>query len=194
MINFYSLLTKEEKQLLTVSEYSKGQILFHEDELCQLIGIVVKGSVSISSYTLMGNEIVYNSIQEGSIFGHNLVFSNHPYYRGNVIANQNVAVALIKKDDFLNVLKTNTLFLNEYLKSQSSFSMELNSKLKLLSLQSAEERLFYYLQLHNNEIAYNSVTSLAKELFLTRETLSRLITKLVKQKKVKKIENTITLS
>jgi len=49
----------------------------------------------------------------------------------------------------------------------------------------------YYLRKNNNVIKYDSITSLANNLYLTRETTSRLISKLVKDKVITKSIDTI---
>ena len=69
----------------------------------------------------------------------------------------------------------------------------LNAKIKLLSFSLAEERLNYYLLMHNGVINYKYITSLADQLNLTREVLSRLLSKLEKEGKIKRTNKTIEL-
>ena len=69
----------------------------------------------------------------------------------------------------------------------------LNFKIKLLTISGAEDRFIYYLTFSKGKIYYKSITKLADELYLTRESLSRTITKLTKNKKIKKSGKTIQL-
>ena len=69
----------------------------------------------------------------------------------------------------------------------------LNDKIKLLSFKNIEERFIYYLYLNNNEITFSSITNLASLLNIERETLSRLISKLVNKKLISKENNHIRL-
>ena len=64
---------------------------------------------------------------------------------------------------------------------------------KLLSLDSARERFIYYLEYHHRHIKIESITRLSKELSLTRETLSRLISSLIKEKIIIKEKQLIKL-
>ena len=100
---------------------------------------------------------------------------------------------MIYKDDLLEILQKNSAFMIEYMKVQSIFAKDLNNKIKLLAIDSAEERLLFYLHVNKNVIEYDSITSLAKSLFLQRETLSRLLSRLEKQKVIKRIDSRIIL-
>ena len=186
-------LNSGERKLLRERKLHKGETLFYEDERCDCIGIIVSGSVQIVSYLPDGKQIIYNSLKEGEIFGNNLVFSSDPFYKGNIIAAQDSTVALLKRDDLLNILEGNKEFMVEYLRIQSNFSKELNSRIRLLSLENAEDRFLYYMHIHKNKITYRSVSDLAGQLYLERETLSRLLSRFVKEKCIIRYDKTITL-
>ena len=149
--------------------------------------------MQIVSYLPDGKQIIYNSLKEGDIFGNNLVFSSDPFYKGNIIAVQDSTVVLLKRDDLLNILEGNKEFMVEYLRIQSNFSKELNSRIRLLSLENAEDRFLYYMHIHKNKITYRSVSDLAGQLYLERETLSRLLSRFVKEKRIIRYDKTITL-
>ena len=186
-------LKPAQQKLLNMRSLKKGTVLFHESDKCESIGIVINGQISIVSYLIDGKEIVYNQITNNGIFGNNLLFSSEPYYKGNIIIDVDSEIAFINKKDLVKLLSDNDLFLTEYLKIQSDFGKTLNNKIKLLSIDSAEERFYFYMHEHSNAIKYSSISDLAKKLYLKRETLSRLISKLLKQKKIKKDKEYITL-
>lgn len=185
-----SLTTKQRNRLINKS-FNNNEIIFHELEECVSIGVIVKGQVIINSYLENGKEVIYNTLKENDIFGNNLIFSNDNRYKGNVISKGNSEIVFLNRDDLLNVLMNNKTFLIYYLNIQSNFSKTLNNNIKLLSLSSAEDRLFYYLHTNNNVIEYDSISSLSKTLFLERETLSRLISKLSKEKRITKDKKTL---
>lgn len=185
-----SLTTKQRNRLINKS-FNNNEIIFRELEKCVSIGVIVKGQVIINSYLENGKEVIYNTLKENDIFGNNLIFSNDNRYKGNVISKGNSEIVFLNRHDLLNVLMNNKTFLINYLNIQSNFSKTLNNNIKLLSLSSAEDRLFYYLHTNNNVIEYDSISSLSKTLFLERETLSRLISKLSKEKRITKDKKTI---
>ena len=192
-MNIINTLNKAQSKLLKIHCYKKDRIIFHQGDKCTEIGIIITGEVSIVSYLIDGSEIVYNSLKQDEIFGNNLIFSTSPYHKGNIIANKDCQIAYIKKSDLLKILQNNESFLLEYLKLQSDFTKKLNDNIKLLSIPSAEERFYYYMNTHSNIVEYDSISRLCKNIYLKRETLSRLLSKLVKNGVVKRESNYIML-
>lgn len=186
-----SLLNKQEQSLLEIKHFKKGTTIFNEGERCENISIIVKGNIDIISYSFSGKEIVFNSLIKNQIFGNNLLFSSDPSYKGNVISKSDSTIVFISKDNLLKLFQTNQKFLIEYMRIQSDFGKSLNNRIKLLSYDSALERLEYYLFINNNVISFKSVSSLATILNLKRETLSRLLSKLEKENVIKRSLNQI---
>ena len=81
----YNLLNPKEKEKLTIVDIKKDQLLFHENEVCVSVALVISGQIIIRSIDLNGKEIIYNIINEGGIFANNLLFSNDKRYKGDVI-------------------------------------------------------------------------------------------------------------
>ena len=184
MDNLFTTLTQEEQVSLKYHHFKKGETIFHEDDKCENITIVISGRITISSFTYGGNEVIYNTLLAGQVFGNNLIFSSDPYYRGDVIAKEKSILVFIYKKQLKYLLKNNEQFLDHYLKIQSDFGKQLNAQIKMLSFDSAEERLFFFLKINNGKYFYHSVTDLSSILHLKRETLSRLLTRLSKEKKI----------
>ena len=192
MKNILQILKKHEKMIERQS-YKKGETLFIEGDECTRIGIVSFGEISIKSFFSNGKEVVYNSLHQGQMFGNNLIFSSNPHYRGDVVAESDSEVFFIDKESLMSILQNDIEFLNRYLTEQSDFSKTLNLKIKLLTIPAAQDRLIYYLTINKGKIYYKSVTKLADELYLTRESLSRTIKKLKENKTIKVDQKTITL-
>ena len=191
--NILSSLTKQEQTLLEVKSLNKGQVLFREGELCSKVSIVVSGQVKISSMNYSGNEVIFNISENGDMFGNNLLFSDNPYYKGDVVALKDSVIVSIKRENLENILQSNKDFLISYLNIQSNFGKKLNSTIKLLSFSSAGDRLLFFLKENNNTIKYHSVTELADLLHLKRETLSRLLTNLEKENVITRSPHSISL-
>ena len=191
MKNILDTLNPEQLKLVKIVGLEKDEILFNEGDLCESVGVVLDGEIEIVSFSYTGNEIIFNRLTKGMVFGNNLLFSSDPHYKGSVIAKKPAKIGLIYKKQLISLLKTNDEFILMYLQFQSDMGKELNAKIKLLSLLGAEERFMYYLHSKNGAIEYQSITKLASALSLQRETLSRLITKLIKQKKITKCKTQI---
>lgn len=188
-----NILTLLKPKQYVVKKLPKDSTLFYEGDTCKSVGIVIQGNIKISSFLEDGHEVIYNTLKENDIFGNNLIFSSNPKYKGDIIALADSTIALIDKKELLTILANNQEFLIAYLQIQSNFGKALNDKIRLLSIESAEERFYYYLHINNNEISFSSITQLAKELSLSREATSRLISKLIKTKKIKRNKNTIII-
>ena len=192
-MNIIALLNEEEKERLIFKELRKGETLFYENDRCGEIGIVKYGKLLITSYPENGNPIIYNRLKEDDMFGNNLLFSSQPFYKGDVIAESDSGIILIKKDVLIGFLEENTDFLLAYLQIQADSGKRLHSRIRLLSIDSAQERFITYLRENGNRITFNSVSDLADDLFIRRETLSRLLSKLIKNKVVIKDGKTVRL-
>lgn len=185
-----TLSNKELKNIKLITLDDK-QTLFNEGDFCDHIGIIKSGTIKISSYSETGKEIIYNVLKANDIFGNNLIFSNDRSYMGNVVATEKSEIYLIDKETLLSLLKNNSAFLVSYLSKQANATKELNFTLRLLSFDNAKERFLYYLETHNNEITFDSISSLSASLHLTRETTSRTISYLVNKKLIIKNKNSI---
>ena len=183
-MNIIELLKKNEKDIVIYKHLRKGSVLFHEGDTCEYIGIVCEGEISIISYINEGKEIIYNTLRKDEIFGNNLIFSSEPYYKGDVIAEGKTLIGLIGKDDLIAILQNNSDFLKEYLKIQSDSSKALNNRIRLLSIQSAQDRFLFYMHEHKNRITYDSIEHLARKMYLSREALTRLLSRLQKNNSI----------
>ena len=191
-IALLNVLSKKEHQMVKGYQIAKGNIIFHEGDVCESIGIIISGKIDIVSYSFQGKELLINSLKAGEIFGNNLLFSSSPIYRGDVIAKEKSVVAFINKENLTNLLQNNKEFLDLYLQAQSDKAKLLTARIQLLSFPNAEERLFYYASKNHNIIEFKNVTTLAATLGVQRETLSRLLTSLVERHLIKKEKGKIT--
>ena len=190
--NILQTLSKYEQQFLEVKSLNRGEFLFREGQLCNQVAIVVSGQVKISSISYSGSEVVFNVLEKDEMFGNNLIFSDNPTYKGDVIALKDSVIVLIKKENLEYLLQSNREFLLVYLNIQSNFGKKLNSTIKMLSFSSAEERFLFYLHENKGEISYHTITELADILHLKRETLSRVLTKLEKENAIKRSPHKIS--
>ena len=192
-IALLNVLSKKEHQMVKGYQIAKGNIIFHEGDVCESIGIIISGKIDIVSYSFQGKELLINSLKAGEIFGNNLIFSSLPIYKGDVIAKEKCVVAFINKENLVYLLQNNAEFLDLYLQAQSDKAKLLTARIQLLSFPNAEERLLYYASKNHNVIEFKNVTTLAATLCVQRETLSRLLTSLVERHLIKKEKGKITV-
>ena len=64
-IELLNVLNKEEHKLVKGYQVAKNNVIFHEGDVCETIGIIISGKVDIISYSFEGKELLapeYTSI------------------------------------------------------------------------------------------------------------------------------------
>lgn len=185
------ILSLKERYPNSIRKYEVGDYIAREGDVCSTISILLNGNIKISSITSNGNEILYKQLSRGDIFGNNLAFSNSPLYKGDVIVEENSTLLVFDKEEFMDLLSESKDFLESYLMYQSEDAKKLNQNVKLLSMNNAEDRLFYLLKHNKNGLKYKNISSLALQLGLTREVTSRLVHRLEKDGRIQIKDKTI---
>lgn len=192
-MDFKKILKNNELNYFISRKFKQNATIFHEGDQCKYIGFVSSGKVSISSYSFQGDEIIYKTVEKGDGFGMSLLFSSEPIYKGNVISKTACEILFIDKQNLLALMSQNKVFLSEYLKIEADNNVLLHDQVRLYCYDGAEERFLFYLYMNKNCIEFKNITQLANVLNLRRETLSRVVNKLIDQKKIKIEDSKIQL-
>ena len=160
--------------------YKSKDILFKEGDSCNFLCYILEGEIEITTSSYNGNQEVISIIKEHDFFGQYILFQDNGKYLGEVIANKPTKIIKISKDTLLNLMMNDKLFLDAYISLISNESFNIKQQVKLLSHKNALDRVIFYLENNsiNNECHIDSVSSLAKNINLPRETVSRILSKL----------------
>jgi len=162
-----------------IVDFDNEEILFNEGDTLTDIGIILKGSVTISTITLDGFSFEISKIVKGDVFGNALALIDNPILKGTVKVNQNTKILFIKITDFKFLLLNNQTFLINYLKYEAYKNMYLQYKVKLLGQPSIREKILFYLKEEIKKTGSNIVyLNMSKEklsniLSVNRPSLSR---------------------
>ena len=160
-----------------IKQFEKDEIIFDENDKCDSLVIIIDGKVKIASYTYQGNEIIFNVLTNNQMFGQSLLFSSSPFYKGKIFAVKKSKLAFINKNKLLSILLDNNLY-EYFINIVSDEVLSSKQRIRILSFNNVSDRLLYLL--HSNKIIYfNSISELAKTLCVTRENLSKTISKLI---------------
>lgn len=188
ILDFMHLLSEEEKQRVKYLEFEKGEIIHFEGSTCSSIDIIAKGEIIMSNLDMEGKEDIFNYLRAPQIYGNNLIFASSKKYIGDILANTDVAIYRIYENDLLDIIKNNKDFLRLYLNVIADKSLLLSKKLRVMSIQNVRKRLLLFFDMkskeENGQYHIKSITNLAKELSLPRETVSRALNRLIKEGKV----------
>lgn len=175
--------------------YKSKDIIFKEGEPCKKVAYILSGEVEIETLSYNGNQDVISIIHEHEFFGQYLLFQNNGKYLGDCKAKGNLSLVLLSKEELLSFLHSDLSILEAYISMISSDSYLIKQQVKLLSHKNALDRVIYYLENKSlkNEVLITSVSDLAKEINLPRETVSRALTKLEKESFILRDKNKIQL-
>lgn len=188
-MSWVDYIEKEElnKNSKTIS-YKKGDIIFNEGSICNKIGYVEKGEISIVTSTYTEKEETITYLKDKDSFGDILLFSSSNLYLGNAICEKECIVRFFTKANMENLFK-NVKVLNEFLKELSNKSLTLKKENKLLKHKNIKDRIMHYLyeeclNTNSNVIEFNSIANFSKILSIPRPTLSKELYNLKDKKQI----------
>ena len=106
---FGSLSEKEKSKVLSISvqkEFERGDIVVQEGDKSSFVFIVMEGQVKATRFTSDGREIILEIFGQCEMIGQVAAISGEPYYF-TAIALSHTTVNMIKKEDFMELLRQN---------------------------------------------------------------------------------------
>ena len=180
---------------LITKKYKKGDIIFNENDICFYLSYVKKGHITAKLSLPKGKDCIVRVLNEGEYIGINLLFSSNPKYKASFIADNDVILELINKDDLLSLLLNNKKILENTLSIISDFGIVQNEHIKLLSRKTIRSKICYILYKKYKEtsklkfiLEYNK-TNLSSLLNVERESLSLEIKKMCDDNIIKNNRN-----
>lgn len=130
---------------IKTKEYFRGEIICHEDELCDSIAIIKRGNIKATKSYSDGHEKIIKLLNQNEIIGLSLIFSSHPYYKASFTAECLTTLVIINKDDLLFLMDNNLNIKLNILSYISDNSIRLNDHIKLLSYKTIRQKLCAFL-------------------------------------------------
>lgn len=188
-MNFIDQLTDEELiKYSRIKKYKNNEVLFNQGNICDSIGYIESGEISIITLTHTEKEETITYLKKGDMFGDILLFSNTNIYLGHAICKKEAVVRYFYKENMLELLQKKDI-LCAFLEDISNKAMNIKKENKLLKHKNIEDRIMHYLleeslKRANHTIEISSITYLANILAIPRESISRKINELAKAKKI----------
>lgn len=162
------------------TEYSKKELLFLEGETGRALFFCVSGRIQLYKITPEGREVVVKLIGPGETFAEVVLFEQKKYPVSAVALRKSRSL-IIPRDDFHDLLD-DTGFRENFIQMLIQKQRYLVERIRMLSLQDIEDRLFYYLKQHygdSPEITPGlSKKDIAAAIGTVPETLSRVLNRL----------------
>ncbi len=168
----------------SIKSYQANNIIHFENEKCDKLEIILKGSVAVERIDESGDLLLVSSFKENDIIGGNLIFSKTPFYPLTVSTQVETIILEVNKETLFRLFLENPDFLIVYLEFISDHASMLGSKIKDYMNKSIRSSIISYLLYESKKQNKQQITlktskkNLAKKIGVQRTSLSRELAKM----------------
>jgi len=179
--------------------YSKGSIIYNENDPCKHMDLVVEGTLIIQQIDEYGNMLSITKFSKGETIAGNILFTKNNLYPMTVSAVNDVILLPLTKNNVLELSKT-PLFLEALIVAISERATILSHTIKNITRKSLRNKLIDYLiilyakQGSTNLVLPTTKTDLSHTFGVARPSLSRELTQMQKDGLLSYNRKTIMLS
>ena len=192
---FKGLGEQEIESLLSNTNYQKKKyksedIIALNGEVCNYLMIVLKGYVKGEMVDYSGKIIKIEDIHISKPIAIAFIFGKNNIFPVNVEAVENTELLVIHKSDFLSLLQSNVIILNNFLNAISNRSQFLSNKIKFFSFTTIKSKIAQYiLELADNKyyiVEFKQTQQQIADYFgVTRPSLTRALSEMQKEGLIK---------
>lgn len=147
---FSGLSADELEQLLSSVKtqeriFEKGDILAMQDEVCNRLIILTKGSVTAEMNAPSGKVIKVEDIFAPQTPAVLFLFGNKNKFPVQITARENTETLIVYKDSILKMLSLNQKLLKNYLDISANYASVLAEKLYIMSFRTIRQKLAMYI-------------------------------------------------
>lgn len=184
-LNQGDLFNLFEQQTHYIKKYLRGSfVAFRGSEISSLM-ILLSGSIRTEMHDLNGNIKQIETIKKNQILAPAFLFGPKTIFPVDVIATEESTLLIIPRENFLMMMQNNRIILKSYLDLISDKAQFLSKKIWFsFSKRTIRQKIASYLLQNNNhnQIKLNStLTHLAHTFDVTRPSLSRELSKMIKE-------------
>lgn len=186
---FASMSEDEIQEALNVAgvkeqEFKRGDLIALQDEICNRLIILTKGSVKAEMSDPSGKMVKIEDISAPSPIAILFLFGPNNRFPVQVTAREDVSTMIIAKQSILQMLQSNKQLLSNYLDISAIYASTLRGKLHLMSFRTIRQKLAIYFLDLSKQADGNTVTldrtqkTLAEYFGVSRPSLSRELSKM----------------
>lgn len=186
----------EISKLIQAKHYAANEIIYHEGDLVESLGIIHKGSVKLAKVNEEGKERIISILLMGDYFGESsLLVSERTEYE--ISALEDTWVCTIELSDFRNLMSVHQDMTLSMLQSLIDQIAEKDRAVVNEALVPAHDRVYdtllHYSDLKGKVVLPISKKDLANSLGITPETFSRSLSKLEREQRIKRVKQEIII-
>ena len=166
-----------------VRTYEEGDIVAHQGEVCDKLAVITEGSVYSMMSNRYGKELIVADLKAPEILGYTYLFATNNTFSVNVIAKSYSKLYFIEKDRLVTLMHERPVFMQSFMRCVADRNLKVFKLIYNLNLNKLKERVLNYLNEHQE---ITNVTELAKQLGVTRPSLSRALAELKRDGLIKR--------
>lgn len=149
--NLFSNLTEAEIEEILIaiqvdeSVFPKGTILANQDEPCNRLIFLLKGSVKAEMTDPPGKIVKVEDIEAPNPLAPLFLFGKESRFPVQVTTRETVTALIIPKSSVLKMLRMNEQLLQNYLDISAFYASALSKKLHLMSFRTIRQKIIIYL-------------------------------------------------
>ncbi len=164
-------------------DYKKGDLVVCQGDICRHLYILAKGSVKTEMFTEDGGNLAIANITAPYPLASAFLFADDNHFPVDVIAETDVIILKISKDEVMKMFALYPKFLSRYIAFNSNITHFLSSKLQLFTIKTIRGKVSHYLLdlarksgQHSEKVTVvtdKNQTELAKYFGVARPSLAR---------------------
>jgi len=123
--------------------YRRGEVIVRQGQPGESFFVIVRGRVAVTVLSPEGREVVLNTLGEGDHFGEMALLDDEPR-SASVVAQERSELALLSRDVFFELLRSNFVLTKGLLRSFSRRLRRANSTIEGLAALDVKSRLARY--------------------------------------------------
>ena len=173
------------------ASYRKGNFIAMQNSVCRSLYLLCEGSVYAQMVSEEGREFTLDTLSAPDVLASAFLFGTENILPVTIIANSDCELWVVSKECIRSLIEQDTTVLHNFLTVLSDHSLFLSRKLEQFALQTLSSRLLGFLE---KDGVIQNLQETAFILGVTRPSLSRAISQLVRQGVIRKTEEGYMLS
>ena len=167
-----------------IRSYDRAEIVFHQMEDANRIGILLEGSVQAQKPFPNGSQVNVSVRRPGEIIGAAAAFSKGQKYPCDIAALEPSTILMFRKEDVLLLLQKDVRIMNHFMSELATAAYMLQQRLELLSYSGIAQKAACYLLMQARQSGGpvvripGSVSNWAMVMNVSRSSLHRELKKL----------------
>lgn len=199
---FHSLTDEEMEQIINkmiVKQFKKNETILYEEDTNEFMYVILLGKVKVVRTTEDGKEIIFAMHQSGDFFGEMSLIDGKTI-PASVIATEDALIAILARKDFFSIIFLHNKVTGNLLKILCTRLRRCWDTIQLLNFNNASHRIKMLLLILieeygektpegtvlNIKLTHQAISDMTG---LTRESVTRVIDKLQKQKEIIVLKN-----